>query len=390
MRLALPLSIVLYACCGMVAQQTPPYPASIPPTPHDGAHDFDPLLGNSTFRLHFMLHPLTSTPDWTDMTGTGACYPVWNSHAQLDTVELDSPSGGHIEGLTLRLYDREARQWRLYWANSRIGRLDPPQIGEFSNGHGDFYTTDTINGKTTLIRYDWSRMTSGTPHFEQAFSADGGKSWEVNWITDQRRTGDAAWGQPQPGRRSTEPPGAEVPKHSGARDGQHDFDFDFGAWKMHIRRLVHPLSGSSEWTEMEGTTVTNKIWDGRANLATVEADGVSGHLELLALRLYDPRAQQWNISFATSDSPVLSVAAVGGFQDGRGEFYESELFHGRNILVRLTIWPVSVDEVRSEQAFSADGGKTWETNWINTYTRVSDVHMTSQTPVDYLYRTGSK
>ena len=372
MRFILLLSVLLSECCGAQAQQTTPSVVPAPTVPHDGAHDFEPLLGKFNFHLHFMLHPLTSNPSWTDMNGPGACYRVWDGRAQLDTIELDSVSGGHIEGLTLRLYDRDSRQWRLYWANSRVGRLDPPQIGNFRDGHGDFYTTDTINGKTTLIRFDWSRMNSGTPHFEQAFSPDGGKSWEVNWISDQTRTGDAAWGEPQPGRASTQPPGVEAPQRANERDGQHDFDFDFGTWKMQIQRLVHPLSGSSEWIEMKGTTVTNKIWDGRANLATVEADGPSGHLELLALRLYDPRAQQWNISFATSDSAVLSVPAVGGFSDGRGEFYDSELFHGRNILVRFMIWPVSATEVHSEQAFSADGGNTWETNWINTYTRVND------------------
>lgn len=352
-----------------MAQSTP---APLLPPLHDGAHDFDPLLGNFTFHLRYMVHPLTSTPNWTDMSGTGACYKVWDGRAQLDTVELDSSAGGHIEGLTLRLYDAAARQWRLYWANNRIGRLDPPQIGDFRDGHGDFYTTDTINGRVVLIRYDWTRMTSGTPHFEQAFSPDGGKTWEVNWITNQSRTGDAVWGQPEPGRPSTQPSGVEPPPPSSARDGQHDFDFDFGAWKMHIRRLLHPLTGSTEWTEMDGTTVTNRIWDGRANLATVEADGPTGHLELLSLRLYDPRAHQWNISFATSDSAVLSVPAVGSFTNGRGEFYDSELYHGRNILVRFSVVPLSADEVRYEQAFSADGGATWETNWINTCTRVSE------------------
>jgi hypothetical protein len=364
--LILPL---LVASCTLAVSQAAALAVHAPPPPHDGTHDFDSLLDNFNFHLHYMLHPLTSSPEWTDMAGTSACSKVWDGRAQMDTVEVDSSTGRHIEGLTLRLYDQRARQWRLYWANSRVGRLDPPQIGEFRDGHGDFYTTDTINGKTTLIRYDWSRMTSGTPHFEQAFSADGGKSWEVTWITDQTRTGDAAWGQPQPGRIST-PPSGSAPPPSSASDGQHDFDFDFGSWKMHIRRLLHPLSGSSDWTEMDGTTVTDKIWDGRANLATVEADGPSGHLELLSLRLYDPLAHQWNISFATSDSAVLSVPAVGGFTDGRGEFYDSELFRGRNILVRFSIWPVSSNEVRSEQAFSADGGATWETNWINTYTRV--------------------
>jgi hypothetical protein len=340
------------------------------PALEDGAHDFDPLLGNFTFQLRYIPHPLVGPTHWTDLTGTGACYKVWDGRAQLDTVELDGESG-HIEGLTLRLYDEDSRQWRLYWANSRVGRLDPPQIGAFTGGHGDFYTTDTINGQTILIRFDWSRTTSGTPHFEQAFSSDGGRNWAVNWITDQKRTGDAEWGQPEPGRPSTPLPGTTAPPPSNLRDGQHDFDFDFGTWKVHIRRLVHPLTGSQEWTEMDGTAVTNKIWDGRANLATVEADGPSGHLELLALRLYDPQAHQWNISFATSGSAVLGVPSVGGFHDGRGEFYDTELYHGRSILVRFSIWPVSANELHAEQAFSDDGGTTWETNWINTFTRVS-------------------
>lgn len=345
--------------------------AMVAPAARDGAHDFDPLIGNFNFHLRRLVHPLTGSSDWTELTGTGACYRVWDGRAQLDTVELDG-SSGHIEGLTLRLYDPASRQWRLYWANNRIGRLDPPQIGDFRDGHGDFYTTDTINGKTTLIRYDWSRMTSGTPHFEQAFSADGGKNWEANWITEQTRTGDAVWGQPEPGRPSTQPPGADPESASAGRDGQHDFDFDFGTWKVHIRRRVHPLSGSDEWTEMDGTSITHKVWNGRSNLSTVEADGPSGHLELLALRLYDPRARQWNISFATSHAGVLSVPAVGQFTDGHGEFYDSELFAGRNILVRFAIWATSENEVHSEQAFSADGGKTWETNWINTFTRASN------------------
>jgi hypothetical protein len=368
------LSLLLAPCCATLpaCAQSAPAAVAAPPTLADGAHDFDPLLGNFTFQLHYMLHPLTSSPDWTDMSGTGACYKIWNGRAQLDTIELDGSVGNHMEGLTLRLYDRDARQWRLYWANSRVGRLDPPQIGDFRNGHGDFYTTDTINHKTTLIRFDWTRMASGTPHFEQAFSPDGGQTWEINWLTNQTRTSEAVWGQPQPGRPSTQPPGSTPPPAANTRDGQHDFDFDFGSWKMHIRRLVHPLTGSTEWTTMEGTTVTHKIWNGRANLAEVEADGSSGHLELLSLRLYDPQAHQWSIHFATSDNAVLSVPAVGEFHDGQGEFYDSELFHGRNILVRFRIGPVSANEVRSEQAFSADGGQTWETNWINTYTRVSE------------------
>jgi len=85
MRSRLQVLPLLLAFCTLAAAQSTPPPVPAPPIPHDGAHDFDPLLGNFTFQLHYMLHPLTSTPDWTDMTGTGACYKVWEGRAQLDT-----------------------------------------------------------------------------------------------------------------------------------------------------------------------------------------------------------------------------------------------------------------------------------------------------------------
>lgn len=155
-----------------------------------------------------------------------------------------------------------------------------------------------------------------------------------------------------------------------AHDGAHDFDFDVGTWKIHIHRLLHPLSGSSDWTDMDGTTITRPIWDGRANLATVEADGPTGHLELLALRLYNPQARQWSIYFTTSGNGILGTPSIGEFHNGRGDFYDQETFQGRSILVRFSIGPTSPDTISAEQAFSADGGKTWETNWVNTITRV--------------------
>src|SRR5438045_7886135 len=77
------------------------------------------------------------------------------------------------------------------------------------------------------------------------------------------------------------------------RDGQRDFDFEIGTWKTHVRRLMHPLTGSTSWTEMDGTTVVRKVWDGRANLVELVADGPAGHFEGLSLRLYNPQSRQW-------------------------------------------------------------------------------------------------
>jgi hypothetical protein len=156
------------------------------------------------------------------------------------------------------------------------------------------------------------------------------------------------------------------------RDGQHDFDFDIGTWKTHTSRLQHPLTGSKTWIEMEGTTVVRKIWNGRGNLAVLESDGPTGHLELLSLRLYDPQAKQWSLNFATSKVGTISVPMIGEFNNGRAEFYDQEPFNGRTIWVRFTMFPISPNSAQSEQSFSDDGGKSWETNWINKYTRSSD------------------
>jgi hypothetical protein len=162
---------------------------SQPTAERDGQHDFDPLLGSWKYHLQRRLHPLTGSTTWIELNGTGVCYKVWDGGAQLDTFEADG-STGHIEGLTLRLYNPQSHQWRLYWANSKIGILDPPQVGEFKSGQGEFFAQDTINGKTILIRFVWTNMTTNSPHFEQSFSDDGGKTWEVNWITDQTRIPD--------------------------------------------------------------------------------------------------------------------------------------------------------------------------------------------------------
>lgn len=153
-------------------------------------------------------------------------------------------------------------------------------------------------------------------------------------------------------------------------DGQHDFDAEIGSWKTHVKRLVHPLSGSTTWAEYDGTTVVRKVWGGKGNLAELEADGSAGHLQLLSLRLYNPEAHQWSLNVASSKGGSIGVPTVGEFRNGRGEFIDQETFDGRAILVRFYISEVSPDQFHFEQAFSDDGGATWEANWIATDTRI--------------------
>jgi hypothetical protein len=172
-------------------------------------------------------------------------------------------------------------------------------------------------------------------------------------------------------QKKTDTP-ANVQTATTERDGQHDFDFEIGIWKTRLSRLLHPLSGSTIWVEYEGTTVVRKVWDGRANLVELVADGPAGHFEGLSLRLYNSQSRQWSLNFASSRGGTLTQPTIGGFKNGRGEFFSQEIFNGRAIFVRFIISDITPDSCRFEQAFSDDGGKTWEVNWIAVDTRIKD------------------
>lgn len=156
------------------------------------------------------------------------------------------------------------------------------------------------------------------------------------------------------------------------RDGQHDFDFEIGTWRTRLSRLQNPLTGSKTWVEYEGTSVVRKIWNGRANLVELDVSGPAGRIEGLSLRLYNPESRQWSLNFSNVRGGTLSPPTIGEFKNGRGEFFSQETLNGRSILVRFVISDITPTSCRFEQAFSDDGGKTWEVNWIATDTRVTN------------------
>ncbi len=179
---------------------------------------------------------------------------------------------------------------------------------------------------------------------------------------------------PLPGmtQQSSGTSAADAQRAAEKRDGQHDFDFAIGTWHTSLKRLVRPLTGSTTWVELEGTTVVRKVWGGRANLAELEVDTPDGRIQVLSLRLYNPQSRQWSLNTANSRGGTLSVPTVGEFKNGRGEFYDQEVYEGRAILVRNVWSDITADSCRFEQSFSDDGGKTWELNWIAVDTRVKD------------------
>jgi hypothetical protein len=111
------------------------------------------------------------------------------------------------------------------------------------------------------------------------------------------------------------------------------------------------------------------VLDGRASLFELEATGPAGHLEGVGLRLYNPKSHQWSMNWANSTDGVMTTPVVGRFNHGLGQFYDQEAFQGKIIMVRNGFPFIAPDSSRFEQAFSDDAGKTWEINWIMTFTR---------------------
>ncbi len=150
-------------------------------------------------------------------------------------------------------------------------------------------------------------------------------------------------------------------------DGAHDFDFLIGDWKAHVRRLPDRLVGSTKWIEYDGISRHKKLLDSNANLEEFAVDGreAGQHIKAQTLRLYNSDSHQWSIYLLDLDRGVISAPPmVGQFSGQRGEFYDQEQYQGRAILVRYVWQNESPHSARMEQSFSADGGASWEINWI--------------------------
>jgi hypothetical protein len=283
----------LLGTLGYPLHSIPAFPEATSETPvrhaateRDGQHDFDFEIGTWKTHLTRLQHPLTGSNAWVDYEGTSVVRKIWNGRANLVELNVDG-AAGQVQGLSLRLYNPKSHQWSLNYANANGGSLGQPTVGEFKNGRGEFYDQEPFDGRIILVRNVWSDITPTSCRFEQAFSEDGGKTWEVNWIaTDTRLTeepdGSSGATDAKKIRTGTQRASTEA-------DGQHGFDFEIGTWKIYLSRLQDRLAGSTTWVKFDGTSVTRKVWDGRANLEEFETDSSTGHIEGLTLRVYNPQ-----------------------------------------------------------------------------------------------------
>jgi hypothetical protein len=151
-------------------------------------HDFDFLFGTFQVRNERLTARLVGATEWETFDATNSCRPILGGVGNTD--EFVTSWNGGFRGATLRLFDLERKQWSIYWASNRTGVLEPAVVGRFDNGVGTFFGDDRHDGTPVRVRFQWSEITDTGALWQQAFSTDGGATWETNWRMHMTRVAD--------------------------------------------------------------------------------------------------------------------------------------------------------------------------------------------------------
>jgi len=153
------------------------------------AQDFDFFMGRWTVQNRRLTERLAGSDEWEEFESTSVAHPILGGLGNED--EFRTRHAGGFIGMSFRFFDPVKRRWSIYWADSRRpGELDPPVFGTFSGDIGVFEGEDEFEGRPIKVRFIWSGTRTRTPRWEQAFSADGGQTWETNWIMEFSPAGD--------------------------------------------------------------------------------------------------------------------------------------------------------------------------------------------------------
>jgi len=316
------------------------------------AHDWDWLVGSWDVWHRRLKERLAGDTHWEEFAGKSSFWRTLAGLGNLDDNIVELP-GGTYRGLTVRAYDPAADQWAIWWVDGRDPmNIDVPVRGRFEKGLGTFFGNAEFKGRPIIMRFKWQDLYSKRPWWEQAFSPDDGKTWEVNWRNWFTRT------SPRPS------PVALL------SDAPKDFAFLVGSWKVHHRKLRKRLVGNNDWDEFDGTLVNWPVLGGHGNVGDNVMNAPSGTIRGIGLRTFDPKSKQWSSWWLDGRTPTQFTSPQrGAFVDGIGTLLADDELDGRPIKTRVVWSHITANSARWEQACSADGGKTWEMNWISHFQR---------------------
>ena len=324
--------------------------------PH--TRDWDWLTGNWDVWHKRLKERLAGSDDWAEFAGKSSFWHTLGGLGNVDDNLLYLP-GGEYRGLSIRAFDPVTNNWSIWWIDGRqSGKLDPPVVGGFKNDEGVFYGKDTFKGIPITVRFRWHEVRSQRPHWDQAFSKDGGKTWEINWRNYFTRTNTQATIQP-----ARDVPG--VPE----RD---DWNFLAGAWQVRNRRLAKRLVGSKQWEEFPSTLRNWPVLGGFGNVGDNVFSAASGTYKGKSVRTYDETARIWRSWWLDGRDPAnITPSLSGRFENGVGLLTGDDIQDGKPVKVRSRWSDITATSAHWEQAMSADGGATWETNWVADLTRTA-------------------
>ena len=316
------------------------------------AHDWDWLVGSWDVWHRRLKERLAGSNDWEEFAGKSALWLALGGLGTIDDNIVDIPSGTY-RGLTVRAFDPAQGKWSIWWVDGRNPTvIDAPVRGGFSGDIGVFEGPDLFKCRPVIARFRWLDIHSARPHWEQALSIDGGRSWEINWENFFTRTAPVATPLPA------------VAEH------RRDFDFLHGSWAVRHRRLKQRLAGSDQWEQFAGTLTNQPVLGGQGNIGDNLFARAGGAHRGIGLRTLDPASGEWLSWWLDGRNPTAFAAPVRGrFVDGIGIFEGDDLLDGRPVRTRVRWSGITPDSARWEQAMSGDGGATWETNWISDFRR---------------------
>lgn len=321
-----------------------------------GLHDFDFFVGEWRAHHKRLKERLAGSQEWQEFDGTCSNRRLADGFVNADDNVFDKP-GGAVRGVGLASYDASTGEWAAWWldGSNPHADLDPPAKGRFANGVGTFYSDDTLRGRPVRVKVTWSGITQDSVHWEQAFSGDRGKTWETNWITDFRRV------SAEPRETAADP------------TAPHDFDSRAGPWQVHHRKLKERLLDSHDWVEFGGKQNQWHMMGGFANVDENFFYVPGAPYNGVTLRSYDPTSGKWAIWWLDGRMPSgpIGPPLVGTFENGVGTLYNDDTLRGKPVKVRFIWSNITPTTAHWEQAFSPDGGKTWETNWFTDFRRPS-------------------
>ncbi len=311
------------------------------------ARDWDWLVGNWDVWHRRLQERLAGSNDWQEFGGQSALWLSMNGSGTIDDNIVDLP-GDSYRGLTIRAFDTSSRQWSIWWLDGRNPtRIDPPVVGKIAGDSGTFVGRDEFKGRPIVMRFRWLDIHSRRPNWEQAFSADNGATWEVNWRNYFTRTSAT----PSP-----------LPRIDGA---PHDWDFLVGSWQVRNRRLKQKFSSNPQWEEFDNTITNWPVLGGFGNVGDNTFHAPGGKYCGVSVRTYDHEKRQWLSWWLDSRNPSRIAPPVRGeFKDGVGTLIGDDEFNGKRVRVRSQWSRITPASANWEQAASIDDGATWETNWV--------------------------